>query len=83
MKKGNNDTYEKTFTCTVEPRWNKPTFTMRRKVSNKRIALKLAVKLQQLSGGFNFYSNFRYEGELIDTEGYIHLRNGKLIKVKK
>lgn len=64
-----NQVEKNMFTCTVEPRWNKPTFTMRRKVKDMESALKEALKFKQLSGGFNFYSNFRYEGNLIDTNG--------------
>jgi len=71
---------ENTFTCTVEPRWGKPSFTMRRKVENENEALKLAVKFKQLSGGFNNYSNFRYQGKSIDTTGLVHLKTGEIVK---
>lgn len=71
------------FTCTVEPRWGKPTFTMRKKVENEYEALKLAVMYKQLSGGFNDYSNFRYEGRILNTNGFVHLKTGQLVKNKQ
>lgn len=75
-------TLKQLFTCIVEPRWGKPTFTMRKKVNDEQEALTLAVKYKQLSGGFNNYSNFRYEGKLIDTKDLVHLKTGKLRKSK-
>lgn len=68
------------FTCVVEPRSGKASFTMRRKVASEAEALTLAVKFKQLSGGFNNYSNFRYEGRLLDTNGWIHLKTGEIIR---
>jgi hypothetical protein len=56
------------FTCIVEPKWGKPTFTMRKKVKNEYEALKLAKKYQRLSGSLNDYSNFRYEGHILKTK---------------
>lgn len=70
------------FTCTCEPRWNKASFTIRRQAKDEKAALKFALKFKQFSGGFNNYSNFRYEGKLIETKGLVLLKTGKITKGK-
>jgi len=59
------DNNKNLFTCTVEPLWGKPAFTMQKVVTDRKEALKLVAKYKKMSGKMSNYSNFRYEGELI------------------